>query len=200
MESSNNVILGEASESDSEEISLDGENESLHTPPSANITPDIRFQRPQLSDRHRVSLNDESQYHIRENDGGSGTSIFASLTSASTLANKLAQYSQQGLFLRGGSYTETSDPKATTSSSSASTNFPSLLHRGLYSKNRQLYACLDHIHRFPFEKAARDLHIISQRLVMVQKIVQDAEDATSKMKRERNNLDTDLRMLYSSLS
>ena len=194
------MILGEASESDSEEVSLVDENESLHVTASANITPDLRFQRPQSSDRHSVSLNEKSQYHIRGNDGGSSTSIFASLTSASTLATKLAQYSQHGLFLTGGSYDEASDPRATTSSSSTLKNFPSLLHKSLYSKNRQLYACLNHIHRFPFEKAARDLHVISQRLVMVQKIVQEAEDATSKMKRERKNLDTDLRMLYSSLS
>lgn len=52
-----------------------------------------------------------------------------------------------------------------------------LLHKTLLNKNRELYASMAHIQRYPYEKASKDLNKISSRLVGIQKIIQGANAA-----------------------
>lgn len=152
MHSSKTVILGEASESDNEDISLDEDNDeskSTQASPVGNLsTPKFTSAAPHSS---RASAN-------------------------SFLTNRPTKVSNIG--------------KPPTKY-----QYPSLLHETLYSKNRQLYACLAHLHRHPYEKAANDFHTIGQRLVNVQKTIQDVDSAITRIKNSQEYLDTDIKMI-----
>lgn len=63
----------------------------------------------------------------------------------------------------------------------------SLLHRTLYNKNQQLYYCLSHLYRHHYEKASKDLHTISQRLVDAQKTIQNVDNVILRLKKDLRN-------------
>lgn len=165
MQSNNTVILGEASESDSEEIPL-GED----YPTSTNI----------------ISTGTATTIDAATTKNGKNmfsSSIFNSISTTSTLA-RLANYSPYNLLnpIVGTQNQDKSNPK----------NFMNQLpplHRTLYTKNQQLYACLAHVYRHPYEKANKDIQSINQRLVKVQKNIQQLDIEVMKIKREEKNLD-----------
>lgn len=71
----------------------------------------------------------------------------------------------------------------------------SALHKSLLAKNQQFYLCLAHLQRFPYEKATKDFNSISQRLVLIQKNMQDVNLAVTNLKRERKNLNTNINLI-----
>jgi len=62
----------------------------------------------------------------------------------------------------------------------------SLLHRTLYAKNQQFYACLNHFFRHPLRRASEVVNNVSHRLVIVQKGLQEAESILSKIEKEQS--------------
>lgn len=189
MSSSKSVVLGEASESDSEEIPLREENPASSPYQGANDNTE------RGNDNEDTVLGDNQS----KNTGSTGKSsfssaIFASIGSSSTLA-KLVSYSPYNLIIQAGSQA-TSASRFTQSSRTqdAEEQLP-LLHKTLYTKNQQLYASMAHIHRYPYEKASKDLNSISGRLVGIQKIIQEANVAVMKIGREHKTLDMDIKMI-----
>lgn len=194
MQSSKTVILGEASEeSDNEEIALeddeiltyhgqDGDGSSSDEENKANIP--------------RTSANEKQK--------PADSSIFASLTSTGSTLAKFVQLTstynplnQSSIFGLLPDITQPGSSKTTrqTDLSDNTKGGLSLLHKSLFTKNQQLYACINHLYRQPFEKASKDLHNISHRLVNIQKGIQDIETAIIKLGREQKNLDIDICML-----
>lgn len=199
MQSNNTVILGEASESDGEEIPL-GED----YPNSINTTSTTTINTATTNVRTNEDFHDIRKAHSNAYQGNSsnediayddpnkfrtygksmfGSSLFNSISTASTLA-KLATYSPYNLLnpIKGTQTQDKNNPK----------NFINQLpplHRNLYTKNQQLYACLAHVYRHPYEKANKDIQSINQRLVNVQKSIQGLDIEVLKIKREEKNLD-----------
>lgn len=178
------VILGEASEeeSDAEEIILDKEQGIPRNEP----------------------IDDQKTSNAKANSGGLsgrlGLTLFSSIGQNSTLA-KLANYSPYNLLAS----TVTQSP-ATADHSANSTTTPKNsadnrknqlppLHKTLYLKNQQLWACLNHLFKHPYEKAAKDVHSISQRLVIAQRGLQEIDGAITKLKREQNNMDISIDLI-----
>lgn len=83
---------------------------------------------------------------------------------------------------------------STTEDNKQNYNLP-LLHRTLYSKNQQFYSSMSHLYKHPYEKATKDFNNINQRLVNLQRNLQDADTAITKIKRERKNLDMVINMI-----
>lgn len=190
MQSANKtIVLGEASESDSEEISLNDE-----------IQVDARDE--ELDSSHDSSSVPASAHDVNPNQTNSSASMvptgskkgygasWLQFTDASSSLAKLATYTPYSLLsatmqtANSSKATEiTSNPRQNLANSS------SILHRTLYIKNQQLHACLDHAFKQPYTKASRDLNTISQRLVGVQRIMQEVEIGVANIKRERYNID-----------
>lgn len=166
MESNKTVILGEASEdSDSEEIILnDGPSESCN--------------------QRRLTLTKVDE--VDEINRFHNSSPFSAISSPSSTLARIVQYTS--------SYNPfTYSPKRGTMPKTASQNL-SLLHRTLFTKNQQLYACVNHLYRHPLEKASKDVHNISHRLVNIQKDIQEIDTAVAKIGREQRNLDIKIDM------
>lgn len=186
MDPKNTVVYGEASESDSEEIPLDCEERQDYRVDSQSIDDDTK--------RDIRSGMTERLFSTNTSKSDVNSSIFA-FPSAASLA-RLANYSSYNLLTSSGPFATTvvkKDPESIEIKSEVA-ELP-ILHRTLYTKNQQLSACLAHLKRHPYEKAAKDFHTISQRLVGVQKAIQDANIAVHKLKREQKNLDFEIRML-----
>lgn len=191
------VIYGEASESDSEEISL-GEDD-IHIIQENRLghdgcNVDTKAQKSTQNQEGRSMVGDNSS---KDNTvkADISSSILASISSVASLA-KLANYSSYNLLTSAGPFaTSASKPETKSDSVSLELANLSLLHRTLYAKNQQLVACLTHLQRHPYEKAAKDFHSISQNLVGVQKAIQDTNNSVIKLKKEKKNLDFDLRMI-----
>lgn len=183
------MILGEASESDSEDIDLESKDESIFI--KRNSKHDETFSRSQLtSPEPQPKTTSWSKAGI----GKLGSSLFASLSSAGNLAKIVASSSnnflnplgipqldpqqQQQLDVR--EQPETPKAQLPISSQPLPIDQLPLLHKTLYTKNQQFHACLTHLQRHPYEKASKDLHSISQRLVNAQKIIQELDHAANR--------------------
>lgn len=185
---SRTVILGEASESDSEEISLGEDNESC--------------MQDYDNDVNSVTSNpeqEESSTNVSEDKNsnkrrGFSSSFLATLGSAASLS-RLANYSPYNLLGQVGIRNQAQSLVTDKSKSRDTRDDYSLLHKTLYSKNQQLFASLSHLYKHPYEKASKDLYNISQRLVNVQKTLQDVDSAITKLKKDKSILDTDIKMI-----
>lgn len=212
MQSNKTVILGEASESDGEEISLDDRPNQIYAQRLPHVNDDTKCSELPVNSK-QIELtkgehrSDSASSHTTNKDteqsektGSFGLSLIASTIGASS--STLAKFVNHRL-------SATSDSRGTFNNESSSKPsktdainriYPkykgreSVLHRNLYTKNQQLHACLAHIHRHPFEQASQDLNTISQRLVSTQRIIQDVDVAVSKMKRDRDSFNSDIRM------
>lgn len=141
-----------------------------------------------------------------ETKGTSDTGLFSSTLlsfgqTSSTLA-KLVNYSPYSLLTSTGSHPNTAraDSSQSNSTSRNSTDISnynqlSILHRTLYARNQQLHACLNHLYKHPFDKASKDIHTISQRLVDAQKSLQEIERSVMKIKREQRCLNMNVNMI-----
>lgn len=197
MQSNQTVILGEASESDSEEIPL-GEDyptktkSYVRTNDEHSETGEAPSQIPQAGQNKYSDVNVQSEDPNKSKNFGRGmfgSSIFASISSVSSLA-RLANYSPYNLLNPViGAQNQDKNPAKNF------INQLSPLHRTLYTKNQQLYACLAHVYRHPYEKANKDIQSINQRLVNVQKTIQELDSEIMKIKREEKNLDIKINLI-----
>lgn len=189
MSSNKSVVLGEAPESDSEEIPLREEHTSSSPDYSANN------KRETTCDNEETFSEDNLS---RETNVGAKTSfsssLLASIGSSSTLA-KLVGYSPYNLITQGGSQTNAASKFTQASRIQDAEEQLPLLHKTLLNKNQQLYASMAHIKRYPYEKASKDLNTISGRLVGIQKIIQEANVAVMKIGKEHKTLDMDIKMI-----
>lgn len=187
------VILGEASEeSDTEEITLDDDKK----PKPTNVT--------ERNHNESTITTTPQRDHKTKTGGIFGSSILSSIASTSTIA-KLVNYSPYGLLISAGpqygqstTIGSSQGPNVRSSSNpSESSHYHQLpiLHRALYTRNQQLYACLNHLYKHPFEKASKNVHTISQRLVTAQRGLQEVDVAILKIKREQKNLDININMI-----
>lgn len=120
------------------------------------------------------SRREEKSYDRKRASG-----LLSLSSTSSTVISKLLSYQTQNQNIPdspGSSANIRKDPNALP-----------LLHKTLYTKNQQLYHCLCHLLRHPYEQAAKDLHIISQRLVDTQKILQNVDALIVRLKRELLN-------------
>lgn len=196
MQSNKTVVLGEASESDSEEISLkddeiqvDARDEELD-----NFHDSIRAAGANQA-AGRNDANARAQHEPTNNRRGFGASWFPFAEASSSLA-KLVTYNPYSLLaatMQGSSHPKA--PAQVLDPRQEAVNNLSLLHRNLYIKNQQLYACLDHAFKHPYIKASRDLNTISQRLVGVQRTIQEVEIGVANIKREQINLDLQIHLI-----
>lgn len=85
---------------------------------------------------------------------------------------------------RGKSQLQDRSPNDLASKDKKTINSLPLLHRTLHSMNQQLYHSIGHLRRHPYDKASKDLHSLSQRLVDTQKIVQDIDNNVMKIKKD----------------
>lgn len=189
MTSSKTVILGEASESDTEEILLDEDSQVIN-----NCELDENGHERTIPARTLSELNQNLTKHNRTeigngSKGGFGTSLFSSLGSS---IPKLVNYSPYNLLTTNTFQNATSISTKTSVETQISL---SPLHKTLYTKNQQLYASLAHLYRHPYEKTSKGFHSLSQRLVGVQKTLQDVDNAVMKIIRESKNLDVDIEMI-----
>ena len=202
MLSDKTVVLGEASESDSEEISLGNDKQTV-VADEQNVPIDKSefgfLDSDAMSAQHYQTRSRGEMIKSQSKTGGLGSSLLASIGPTSALGKLVSSYN----FLTSNATLTPSIP--TTSRSAVIIMEPSripkdsqlsLLHKTLYVKNQQLYACLNHIFKHPYEKAFADLHSISHRLVGIQKIIQDVNSDVLKMKRELKNLDFKPKMIF----
>lgn len=207
MQSNQTVILGEASESDSEEIPL-GED---YTANSSNLTssrtndghseiigkfpPSQPTNQASQSIRHNgETIYDDPDKFKNYGKGMFGSSIFASISSVSSLAKLAGNYSPYNLLNPVLAGTQDQDKNSSNTSKNFINQLPPL-HKSLYTKNQQLYACLAHVYRHPYEKANKDIQSINQRLVIIQKTIQELDNEVMKIKREEKNLDIKVNLI-----
>lgn len=69
------------------------------------------------------------------------------------------------------------------------------MQRSLVNKNQQFAACVEHLRRFPYEVALKKMTSINERLVGVQILIQDIDDAVGKLDREARNFTFDTQVL-----
>lgn len=129
-----------------------------------------------------------------------GPSLFSLGSPASTIA-KFFNYQLQGQQrMTTRSHDNTKGIKKHSDNgrhliSRSSANPISLLHNSLYTKNQQLRNSFAYMLTQPYDKGSKDLQSISQRLVDVQKTLQNVDSALTKLKREQNNLDVEINIL-----
>lgn len=188
-----NVILGEASESDSEEeISLGDSNEIC-----------IEENRGQFEQLGHKQKKQEVPVTSQSNDVARGSNVKPSLfASASSIASKLAHYAPYNLIgpLGTGNQVQLPFTSSFTSKKAASSfqdkiNSLPPLHKTLLSKNQQLYDCTTHMYRHPYQKAANDLNTISQRLVAIQLTFQDIDAAVIELSNQQKQLNFDINFI-----
>lgn len=202
---SKTVVLGEASEeSDCEEISLT-ETTVVNCSKEDKIIDDNTL----LDDKRRFIVNEQpisieqNSENIKKSNSFS-SSLFSTIGSAASLA-KLVNYSAYNLLLTSTPYTASHPKSFDQATISNRPNSPNdmkndqqqlpLLHKTLFTKNQQFYACMVHLNRHPYEKATKNFNSISQRLVHLQKNIQDIDAAVIRIKREKKNLDTNINLI-----
>lgn len=163
------IIMGEASESESEDISINDCSDDDECPPNtfdSNLSKsnqNISSQETKSSAIPQLltSLNYKSIFSVFE----SSTSLFiGSKTSNSIDVNVKKQSVKQ--------------PES------------SPIFKNLEEKNVQLFNNLVFLKHLPYLKASKDLNTISQKLVTSQKIVHEIDDAMQRLKRECSNFNS----------
>lgn len=194
MQSNKTVVLGEASESDSEEISLNDEIQVDARDEELDSSHGGASSATAFSNDQASSQDDCGRPSIDMKRGPE--SSWLSFAEASSSLARLVAYAPYNMLSgskQATSLTRASDPRVNRRQE-AINNLP-LLHRTLYMKNQQLHACLDHAFKHPYTKASRDLNTISQRLVGVQRTIQEVEIGIANIKRERSNLDMKINLI-----
>lgn len=203
MQDPKTVVLGEASEeSDAEEITLsDNERTSAKSRrPTSSTTGNSRHTRgPDEIQPTQYQASRASQEQDANNKSSAymfGSALFASIGPSNSTLAKFASYApynllQSTLSQSGGreNVLHASKLNDLPDSAGEKTDPMTPLHRTLFAKNHQLQASLIHLYKHPLQSASRSLYSINQRLVCDQKIVQEADDAMSRLKREQRNLD-----------
>ena len=200
MNSKETVVLGEASEeSDTEEITLnDDEINHEHQLGQQMTSIDVS-----ASDRSIPKpQGNNAKLRARSSGGLFASSLFQTASSLTKLVtyspyDLLATQPNQPTASRSGEATSTSNQQAIipTPNNNNRSNQIQILHRMLYLKNQQLFASLQHLMRHPLEKASKDIHTISQRLVNALRTLHEVEGAVIKINREKKNLDIDVDLL-----
>lgn len=176
------VVLGEASESDSDEISLN----SQETVPSKDTNVPQQSSHPSIEDA-ATQQQSQSQSSLPKSGFKSILSVIA--PSNEPLSRLINSSSSLLLSTSQSSSSLSKLPKQEQAGTiNDDSRFPSLLHKTLYSKNAQLYHSLVFIYNYPYIKASKDLNSISQKLVESQKIIQESDSAMQKLRRECSNL------------
>lgn len=132
------------------------------------------------------STNDEVPKHNQKSDNASNNvnkpEPMLSITPSSIMKFLKTSFSKDDL-----------NPASRSSDSNVTSM--SLLQRTLYNKNQHLRQCLGDLNRRPYEKASENLHLMSQNLVDVQKVIQNIDSSLIKLRRDINNLDCNVMTL-----
>lgn len=139
--------------------------------------------RTEVRTNSEQSLNDTNISNPCMNDKYPGQSLFSLTPSSSTLTKIFKYHPMQKVVI------DSKRDNNIPNSSTLDLTSLSLLHKTLYVKNQQLRLCMEQLHRQPYNKLSNDLHSMSQRLVDVQKTIQNIDSSLVKLKREQKNMD-----------
>lgn len=170
------VILGEASESDSDEASFD------ESQADSRIRNSVGTDRISRCESEQPNIENITNNATKGGFSRFGSSLIASISSTSSLvrlvnpSHLLASTGMQNESFKNDRFNDVA-----SKSRHIEPNQLPLLHKTLYTKNQQFHACVTHLCRHPYEKASKDIHTINQRLVNAQKTIQELDGDVEKL-------------------
>ena len=177
---SNNIVLGEAPESDCEDISLEDAESDRKFEAAIDQSSQDCTSFPKSSSDNRDNVL------VIPRPGLSYKTIFSVMKPGSKLiglSSSVAAPSESH-----SSKSPTKLNKNDSSGSLVDSKYNNPIYHSLYVKNYQLRNNLVHLCRQPYAKATKSLSSIDQELVKFQNIVHESDDIMQKLRHECENL------------